>query len=1030
MGKEKSYSELEASQIPAIELLKSMGYEYISPDECNSQRGNLYNVLLKDILEKQLQKINKVKFGEEEKNFSLGNIQKAIKDLDEPLTTGLITTSEKIYDMLLLGGTYSETLNNGRSLGFNIKYIDWDNFENNVFHVTEEFSVDSLDKERNARPDIVLFINGIPFGIIECKAPHIPTSQAIEQNLRNQTENYIPQLFKFSQIIMGTNKNDVKYATTGTPKKYWNIWKEQDLEFLNFEISKYITGRAETLQDKNIISIFSLERIKEFIKYFILYDAGTKKICRYQQYFAIKEIIKTINTDDSRGNRQGGVIWHTQGSGKSLTMVMLAKYILMEMREVNPKIIITTDRKALDGQISATFTHVGLNAAKASSGNNLVELINSNKVDIITTVINKFEIAEKSNVKNESKNIFVLVDESHRSNYGQLATKMRVVFPNACYVGFTGTPLMKKEKNTMNKFGKIIHKYTISDGVQDGTIVPLVYEGKFVEQKVDEENIDLWFDKTTENMVEENRIDLKKKWSSVKRLTSTDGRIRRIALDIDEHFTKGYKASGFKAMLATNLKKDAVRYLDCFEEFSDLKCEVIISSPDMREGVEDIDSETDNKVINFWNRMMKKYKTPESYEETITNKFKDGEIDILIVCSKLLTGFDAPICQILYIDKQLKEHGLLQAIARANRIHEGKDYGLIVDYRGLLPNLNEAMETYSGDSGLENFEEADLKGTVVDILSFLGKLRESYSQLKSLFTNLNNKNDIEEIEASLEDKKLRENFYNLLSEFGRNLNSVLNSEKAYKAMKREEVNKYKSEFAFYSKVRRAIKIRYADGIDNKEYEKQMQNLLDKHILVSGLKKITPPIDILNKDDFKEQLKGLNSPRSKADAIRSGLTKTITSKREEDPAYYDSFSKKIKETLEEYKNKIISEGEYLSKMERLMDDFTNKKSDISCPDKIKDNAHARAFYGVLLPILNDLNESIDEDFISDLAIGITNIIKEHSQVDWRENKTIHNRISRAIEDLIFDMGDEKKITISIDAIDKIIEDVKTVAIRRF
>ncbi|MFK4784565.1 type I restriction endonuclease subunit R [Fusobacterium sp. MFO224] len=1030
MGKEKSYSELEASQIPAIELLKNMGYKYISPEECNNQRGNLYNVLLKDILEEQLQKINKIKFRDEEKKFSLENIKRAIKDLNEPLTTGLITTSEKIYDTLLLGRSYNEILNNGRSYDFNLKYIDWDNFENNVFHVTEEFSVDSLDKEKNARPDIVLFINGIPFGVIECKAPTINISQAVEQNLRNQTENYIPQLFKFSQIIMATNKNDVKYATTGTPEKYWNIWKEQDLEFLNFEISKHIVGRTATIQDKNIISLFSIERVKEFIKYFVLYDAGTKKICRYQQYFAIKEIIKTINSDDASGNRQGGVIWHTQGSGKSLTMVMLAKYILMEMKKVNPKIIITTDRKALDGQIAATFSHSRLKPAKASSGNHLVSLINENKVDIITTVINKFEIAEKSNIKNDSRNIFVLVDESHRSNYGQLATKMRVVFPNACYVGFTGTPLMKKEKNTMKKFGKIIHKYTISDGVQDGTIVPLVYEGKFVEQKVDEQNIDLWFDRKTRDLTDSQKIDLKKKWSSLKRLTSTDARIRRIALDIEDHFTKGYKESGFKAMLATNLKKDAVRYLECFQEFSDLRCEVVISAPDMREGVEDIDSETDDKVIKFWDRMMKKYKTPDSYEETITNEFKDGNIDILIVCSKLLTGFDAPICQILYIDKQLKEHGLLQAIARANRIYEGKDYGLIVDYRGLLPNLNEAMETYSGESGLDKFEEEDLKGTVVDILSVLGKLRESYSQVKNLFNNLNNENDIEEIEISLENNKLRESFYNLLSEFGRNLNFVLNSEKAYETMKREEIEKYKSEFLFYSKVRRAIKIRYADGIDNKEYEKQMQNLLDKHILVSDLKKITPPVDILNKDDFREQLQGLTSPRSRADSIRSGLTKTITSKREEDPAYYDSFSKKIKETLEEYKNKVISDGEYLSKMEKIMDDFLNRRSKISVPDKIKDNVHARAFYGVLLPILNDLDKVIDEDLISDLALEVTNIIKENCQVDWRENKIIHNRIAREIEDLILDKADEKEIDISFDTIDEIIENVKTVAIRRF
>lgn len=297
---------------------------------------------------------------------------------------------------------------------------------------------------------------------------------------RNQQNSYIPQLFKYVQIVMATNKNAVQYATAGTEKKYWSVWKEEDTSFLECAKAKWITGRTATVQDENIISLFSLQRLKEITKYFVLYDANVKKICRYQQYFAVKEIIKTINTDDTRGNRQSGVVWHTQGSGKSLTMVMLAKYILLEMAHDEPKVVIVTDRKELDKQIAKTFTHTKCKPARATSGKNLLELIDKGKADIITTIINKFEKVESSGLKNMSRNVFVLVDESHRSNYGELATKMRVVFPNACYIGFTGTPLMKKEKNTMTKFGKLIHKYTIKDGVADKAIVPLIYEGRFV----------------------------------------------------------------------------------------------------------------------------------------------------------------------------------------------------------------------------------------------------------------------------------------------------------------------------------------------------------------------------------------------------------------------------------------------------------------------------------------------------------------------------------------------------------------------
>ena len=534
------YLEDNISKKPALDLLQNIGYTYLTPEECTLQRGGKYQVLLKGILRNQLRKINRFEFGGIEQEFSSANIERAIEDLDEPLTDGLIKTSEKIYDALMLGRSYQETVGAGKVLSFDLKYIDWDNFEKNVFHVTEEYIVTSHDGEHTVRPDIVLFVNGIPFAVIECKAPHISVEQGIEQMIRNQQDEYIPQLFKYIQIVLATNKNSVKYATVGTGKKYWSIWKEEDLDYLETAKAKYVEDRVATVQDENIISLLSIDRLKELTKYFVIYDANVKKICRYQQYFAIKEIIKTINTNDVEGNRQSGVIWHTQGSGKSLTMVMLAKYILLEMARFEPKVVIVTDRKELDKQIAKTFTHTRCKPARATSGKNLIDLINEGKVDIITTIINKFNTVESSGLKNLSRDVFVLVDESHRSNYGELSTKMRVVFPNACYIGFTGTPLMKSEKNTMTKFGKLIHKYTIKDGVDDRAIVPLIYEGRFVEQTVDEANIDLWFEQTTKRLTESQKDDLKRKWSSMKRLASTEARIKRIALDINNHWNKEY----------------------------------------------------------------------------------------------------------------------------------------------------------------------------------------------------------------------------------------------------------------------------------------------------------------------------------------------------------------------------------------------------------------------------------------------------------------------------------------------------------
>ncbi len=1025
-----AYLEINASQRPALALFEAMGYTYISPADCDKQRGSRYHVLLRDILRGQLRRLNRYIYAGAENEFSAANIERAMEDLDEPLTDGLVRTSEKIYDALLLGKSYPETVGDGKMLSFNLRYIDWDNPQNNVFHVTEEFAVDSQDRQHNARPDIVLFINGIPFAVIECKAPHIPVEEAVGQMIRNQQAAYIPQLFKFAQLVVATNKNAVKYATVGTPKKFWSVWKEQDADWLQARLSALVPDRMPTEQDRNIVSLFSPERVFELIRYFILFDANVKKVCRYQQFFAVREIMKTIAESDEHDNRQSGVIWHTQGSGKSLTMVMLAKTILMELKDCHPRVVIVTDRKELDAQIAATFAHTRLTPARATSGRHLVELVNSARADVITSIINKFNTVERQEVKNPSRDIFVLVDESHRSNYGLMATRMRSVFPNACYIGFTGTPLMKSEKNTMARFGRLIHKYTIRDGVEDGAIVPLIYEGRFVEQKVDEENIDLWFKQTTRRLTEAQREDLRRKWSSIRRLTSTDARIKRIALDISEHFIEGYKDTGFKAMLATNYKRDAIRYLECFEQFGDLNCAVVISPPDMREGVDDADEGADDLVVSFWNKMMQQYGDADRYEEAIKNRFCDGEIDILIVCSKLLTGFDAPLCQVLYIDKELKEHGLLQAIARTNRLHEGKDYGLIVDYRGLIEKLDTAMDMYSG-AGLENFDGGDLKGVVVDVMSAIGNLRSAYTQLVELFAPVGSISDAEAVEVFLADDKMRQDFYTLLCAFGRALHLVLNAEQAYNALSKEERQKYQDTFIFFSKVRRSVKLQYCDAIDNAEYEPLMQNLLDTHLSVAGLKKITSPIDILNKDDFEKELEELGSLRSKADAIASRMTRSISEKRDENPAYYDSFSKRIRDALALYKEKVISEAEYLAKMRTIMEDYHAGRSTVSYPERIKNNVHAQAFFGVLTALFDEVeDERITPDFVAEVSEEITKIVASHSQVDWTNNKTIHDRISQDIDDLFYKYEKEHSLKLSFDLIDKIIDNVKTVALRRF
>ncbi|PKK96352.1 MAG: DEAD/DEAH box helicase, partial [Tenericutes bacterium HGW-Tenericutes-3] len=645
--------------------------------------------------------------------------------------------------------------------------------------------------------DVVLFINGIPFAVIEFKKASLTISQGISQMIRNQGQNYIPQLFKFVQIVMSANKNETQYATTGTPAKFWQTWKEEadseENDWYKSEVERAIPDRIPTNQDQNIVSLFHPERVLDMIRFFTVFDKNDKKIARYQQYFAIKEIVKTINETDREGNRQSGVIWHTQGSGKSLTMVMLAKYLLSELASLHPQIVVVTDRIELDSQIHKTFNHSRVKAARANSGKHLVELIHKKSVDVITSLVHKFDTASKNHTIVKNKNVFVLVDESHRTQYGELHTKMKQVFPNACYLGFTGTPLMKDEKNTMSKFGRLIHKYTIKDGVDDKTIVPLLYEGRMVEQTVNRTAIDNRLEMITRNLNKKQAEMLKQKWSHFEKIASSEQRIRLIADDIYSHFSQFYKGTQFNAMLATNSKFDAIRYKEAFDEYGDIKTSVVISAPDMREGSDEVDGEPNDRVIKYWKKQMDSYGDPAKYEEHIKSEFVDGdEVEILIVVDKLLTGFDAPRASVLYVDKPIKEHTLLQAIARVNRIYEGKDFGLIVDYRGLLQPLDEALQMYSG-AGLEKYDGKDIEGALVDVVSISGKLREAYSHLVSIFKEVKNKKDREEYELLLSDDHIREDFYNQLSLFGKYLVIAFESVHLYNALGEVEISQYKKD---------------------------------------------------------------------------------------------------------------------------------------------------------------------------------------------------------------------------------------------
>jgi type I restriction enzyme R subunit len=962
-------SEYKQSHKPAIDLLKEMGYKYISPEETVISRISLKNVLLSDILKEKLCEINSYEYNGKVHQFSEHNIDKAIKDLDKPLIGGLLKTNEEIYNKLILGGSYQEIVSGGKSQTFDIKYIDWDDISNNDFYVTEEFQVEG--NVFTARPDIVLFINGIPVVVIEAKKPSVSINNAIKQMLTNQKEDYIPDLFKFTQIVAAINMNDFKYATCQTVKNFWSFWREEDDELLNNKMGNMKNSRTNTKQDRNIISLFSTNRLMDLIKDYIVFTDKNKIIARHQQYFAVKKLINTTRIiKDNR--RKGGVIWHTQGSGKSLTMVMFAKYILENNYISDSKVVIVTDRVNLDKQITKTMKNSDLEAKRAKTSRGLIKLIQDGET-LITTIVNKFKIPSAEKLKIDDKNIFILIDEAHRTQYGILNESMREVFPNACYIAFTGTPLMKEEKNTMKEFGydpKPIHTYTIEDGVKDKAIVPLYYESRFVEQNINNDKINKRFRILTKGLSKKQTENLDKRWAKLQSITSSISRIEYIVLDIQEHYHEELKGTNFNAMLATNRVREALLYKDLFDKMSDLRSEVVVSNIDIK------CLDADNIKVGFQENIIKEYGSNESYEAAIKEQFLESKIDILIVVDKLLTGFDAPKAKVLYIDKSLKEHSLLQAVARVNRIYPGKDKGKIIDYFGLLGKLNDAMDLYSGK--LDGFDKGEISGALIDIEKLIIDLEYSYNNLIALFEDISDRDDLEEFQVTLKNEKIRDDFYDRLSIFSRLLGDMCSSIKIRKKIENEKLELYRKEFKFYQELRKMVKIRYSDDVDYKEYQPKMQKIIDEFIIAENLNVLHEPVDILDIKGFNKELKELTSKVAIADTIRTRISKSININKEKDPLWYKEIGDKLKLCYEKYKQELennvknIDEKYYYDMNEILKEYRKGPRVRENYPENLNKNREMQIFYDVAK---EHLKEYFEYKYNKDEFVNISKLVSK-------------------------------------------------------
>ena len=997
-----------------LPLLTTLGYTPLSHDDALHHRsGRLRNVILHGILADRLLAINTFTYRDRRYRFDLEDAHEAIRLLHPTpdRIRDLHGTNQHIYDLLVRGTTITQNIG-GDSKSYPFRYIDWDDPTNNVYHVTADMEVERTGSFKTRRLDVVAFVNGIPFVVIEDKRATESGPQAGTQLIGYQRRENIPHLFHFAQLLLALNRTDARYAV-GTPKKFWQGWREPGPE--NESSQQQAVARASagthpltthphppTPQDHLIHALCRPHRLLDLVRRFTVFDDGVRKIARHQQFFAVHHAIQRIKHLSPDGSRQGGVVWHTQGSGKSLTMVMVGRALALDNDITNPRIIIVTDRTDLDHQIRDIFKSCELEPVRARSGRHLITLIRD-RAPLVTTLVNKFDTALRYSGKpDDDPNLFVLFDESHRSHtgrfggHGQLALKMRRLLPRACYLGFTGTPLLSREKSTFATFGGLIHRYAIDEAVEDGAIVPVLYEGRFVDQQVTAQTI---------------------------------------ALDISEHYRRHWQGTGFKAQLVAPSKAAAIRFKEMLDEIGDVTSEIVVSAPDDREGNEELDQASKNHVRAFWAKAMDHYGTETEYNRQVIGAFKGpGHPEILIVVSKLLTGFDAPRNTVLYVCKPLKEHNLLQAIARVNRLHEEgeseKKFGFIIDYQGLLGELDSALTTYSA---LEGYDPEDLVGAVLDVREEIRKLRHYHGRLWDLFRPVPNRKDMEAMEQFLADEAIRQDFYRRLRAFSRCLHISLSSEKVLDVFDEGQIAWMKRDWRSFADLRKSVRIRYQEAVDVKEFEPKIKRLLDDHVAAMPAETVIELVDIHDTGMLKAVVEetGITSA-SKADRIASATRRTITERMDLDPAFYERFSTLLEETIREYRDRRRSEGDYLESVVDIASKVARGHEDRDVPAALRGNDHGMAFYGIFKGALRDAcGAPMGEDEAAGVALAVMEIIHERHIVDVWSNETAQNDMRNAIDDYFYDvLRDEKEIELTEAQMDDLLAQIMRLAQARF
>ena len=1022
-------NELTLVELPAVEYLKSLGYEYIDGDKLVpelGERDTLSDVILNRRMMKSLKKLNPW--------ISDENASKIIRKIEraESLGSGLLEINEKIYEYIVNLQITVDQVIDGRKETPTVHLIDFNDIDNNDFLVCRQFVVKG--PQETIRPDIVIFINGMPIVVLECKSPfkdgdsnenvgkHDAYAQ-IRRYMNGRESNFIEgseRLFYTNFITGILNKYTAFVGTISSGYKHYIEWKDA-YPVNNVDVFEY----KETPQNILLQGIFKRENLLDIMQNFIVYDMDkensrkVKKVCRYQQFRAVQKCIKRLE-DGKTPLEKGGVVWHTQGSGKSLSMVFLSRKIRSIKKLSDATIIIVTDRTDLDEQIFETLQNTLTNTipVRAEKIEQMKELLRQSNAQVITTTIQKFQSdKEESNIEglflekeyeilSTKNNIIVMTDEAHRSQYKGTAANMRTALPNATFIGFTGTPIDKQDKSTPRTFGSYIDQYSIKDAVKDGATVKIVYEGRRPDLHISGENLEELFEQAFEDRTEEEKEAIKQKYANKKTVVESDERIEEVAKDILKHYKEYIYPNGFKAQVVCVSREACVKYYDALNKHmkdiigEELECKIIYSKGELNEDAS-----------------LKEHYTTKEEQKTILKEFKkktsESKLCFIIVKDMLLTGFDAPIEQVMYLDRPLKEHTLLQAIARVNRTcGDIKKCGYVVDYYGVLDFLDEALAI---------FDKEDLGRPMESMASIYDEMLSLRENVMRMFSGVD-KDNLDALVKILEPEDKRAEFEVAYKKFAGAVETLMPT------VSKDILNDVK----WLSYIRAAAKMRYnpEKKLDIGDCGEKVKEIISKHLSSNGVISWIEPITLFE-DDFENKIKNNMSDEAVASTMEHAIKNAIHLKMDENPVYYTSLFEKLQQILEETKNDWVEKKARLK--EFMKNDIGSGEKDMA--NELGLDVKEFAVFETVRKLLEDgeeANDIIKEDsvtYMNDSTVEFTKefakefndkITTEWYMKGWTENQTKVSEIENKIYMFLLSKNQKIREVYGADTLSKIQE----------